>query len=90
MITGNKITQEPDNPSKKEKLDSSIDETKNNLKLTPPPYKNKQDCVGGTYDKTREYDDSPSDTNGCARNIDDKHKNEKDDDYINPPSKKMI
>ena len=27
-ITGNKITQEPDNPSKKEKVDSSIDETK--------------------------------------------------------------
>ena len=25
-ITGNKITQEPDNPSKKAKVDSSIDE----------------------------------------------------------------
>ena len=40
MITGNKITQEPDNPSKKAKLDSNIDETKPNIKLTPPPYKN--------------------------------------------------
>ena len=30
-ITGNKITQEPDNQSKKEKVDSSIDETKINL-----------------------------------------------------------
>ena len=90
MITGNKITQEPDNPSKKAKVDSSIDETKPNIKLTPPPYTNKKDYVGVTNEKIREYDDSPSDTNGCARNIDDKHKNEKDDDYINPPSKKMI
>ena len=88
-ITGNKITQEPDNPSKKEKVDSSIDETKPNLKLTPP-YKNKQDYVGGTNYKTREYNDSPSDTDGCARNLDDEHKNEEDDDYIYPLSKKMI
>ena len=39
-ITGNEITQEPDNPSKKSKVDSSIYEKKPNLKLTPPPYKN--------------------------------------------------
>ena len=45
---------------------SSIDETKPNLKLTPPPYKNNQDYVLGTDDKTCEYDDSPSDTGGCA------------------------
>ena len=43
LITGNDSTQEPDNPSKKAKVDSSIDETKPNLKLTPPPYKNNQD-----------------------------------------------
>ena len=30
-ITGNKITQEPDNQSKKSKVDSSIDETKINV-----------------------------------------------------------
>ena len=33
-ITGNKITQEPDNQSKKEKVGSSIDEKKHNLKNT--------------------------------------------------------
>ena len=42
-ITGNKITQEPDNQIKKSKVDSSIDETKINLKLTPPPYTNKHE-----------------------------------------------
>ena len=76
-------------------MDSSIDETKPNLKLTPPPYTNNHEYVGGTNEKTRasqtrEFDDSPSDTDGCTRNIDDEHKNEKDDDYIDPPSKKMI
>ena len=38
--------------------------------------------------QTRECEDSPSDTYGCARNLDDEHKNEEDDDYIDPPSKK--
>ena len=85
MITGNEITQEPDNPSKKSKVDSSIDE-KNIIKKTLPPYKNKQDYVGGTNDKTRESDDSPSDTDGCARNLYDEHKNEENEDYIDPPT----
>ena len=52
----------------------------------PPPCKNKQDYVGGTTNNTCEYDDSPSDTVGCARNLDDEHKNEEDDEYIEPPS----
>ena len=56
LITGNKITQETDNTKNKAKLDISIDETKNTLKLTPPPYKNRQDYFGGTNDKTRESD----------------------------------
>ena len=42
-ITGNEITQEPDNPSEKSRVDGSIDETETNLKLTPPPYTNKHD-----------------------------------------------
>ena len=75
MITGNEITHEPDNPSKKAKLESSIDGNNNNLKKTPPPYKNRQDCIGGTNDKTRESDDSPSNTDGCARNMYGEHKN---------------
>ena len=84
-ITGNKITQEPENQSKTSKVDIIIDETKINLKLTPPRYKNKQDYGGGTNDETRdsqtrESEDSQSDTDGCARNLDDEHKNEEDDD----------
>ena len=35
---------------------------------------------------THESDDSPSDTDGCARNLDYKHKNEEDNEYIEPPS----
>ena len=42
-ITENKITQEPDNQNKKSKVGSSIDETKINVELTPPPNTNKQD-----------------------------------------------
>ena len=52
----------------------------------PPPCKNKQDYVGGTNYKTREYDAYPSDTDGCARNLDDENKKEEDDEYIEPPS----
>ena len=33
-------------------MDSSIDETKLNLKLIPPQYTNKQEYVGGTNEKT--------------------------------------
>ena len=41
--TGNKIIQEPENQSKKAKVGSSIDDTKINVELTPPPNTNKQD-----------------------------------------------
>ena len=37
---------------------------------------------------TRETSDSPSDTDSCARNLDEEHKNEEDEDYIDPWSKK--
>ena len=57
-------------------MNNNIDE-KNIIKKTPPPYKNKQDYVGGTNDKTRESDDSPGDTNGCARNLDYEHETKK-------------
>ena len=48
--------------------------------LNPPPYANKKDYKGGTNDKTRdshtrETSDSPSDTDICARNLDEEHKN---------------
>ena len=74
-ITGNKITQETDNQSKKAKVGSTIDETKTNVELIPSPNTNKQDYAGGTNDKTRdsktcESEDSWIDTDSCARNID--------------------
>ena len=36
-------------------MGSIIDGTKIPVKLTPPPYTNKQDYKGGTNDKTRDY-----------------------------------
>ena len=74
-------------------MDSSIDETNSNLKLTPPTYTNNHEYVGGTNEKTRdsqtrESDDYPSDTDGCARNLDDGNWNEEDENYIDPPFKK--
>ena len=64
-----------------------------NVELTPPPNTNKQDNAGGTNDKTcdsqtRESEDSWSDTDSCAINLDGEQENEEDDDYIDPPSKK--
>ena len=47
---------------------------KKHNKKTPPPFKNKEDYIGGTIEKTREYDDSPSKTDGCARNLGKQHK----------------
>ena len=41
------------------------------IQKTPPPFKNKEDYISGTYEETRESDDSPSDTDGCARNLGD-------------------
>ena len=42
-ITGNKITQDPDNMSKEAKVGINIDGTKIPSILKPPPYKNNQD-----------------------------------------------
>ena len=75
-------------------MGSSIDGTKIPVKLKPSPYTNKQDYKSGTNDKTCDYlthetSDSPSDTDSCARNLDEEHKNEEDDDYIDPPTKKI-
>ena len=43
LITGNEITQEPDNQSLKTKVNISIDKTKPYIKLTVPLYTNNQD-----------------------------------------------
>ena len=63
-------------------MGSSIDETKTDVELTPPPNTNKQYCAGSTNDKicdsqTRESEDSRSDNNVCAININEEHKNKK-------------
>ena len=59
-------------------MGSSIDGTKIPVKLTPPPYTNKQDYKGGTIDKTRdsltrETSDAPSDTDSFSRNRHEEH-----------------
>ena len=62
--------------------------------MTPPPYTNKKYYkVGTTYktrdSHTRETSDSPSDTDSFAINLDEEHKNEEDEYYIDPPSKNI-
>ena len=85
FIKGKETIQVPDNPSKRSKEDSIIDEIIIIIK-TPPPFQNKEDYIGGTHEKTCQSDDYPSDTDGCARNLGDEHKNEENDEYIEPPS----
>ena len=56
-------------------MGSRIDGTKNQVELTPPSNKNKQDYSGGTNDKTcdsqtRKNGDSQSETDGCAKKFD--------------------
>ena len=63
--------------------------------MKPPPNTNKQDYAGSNNDnirdsQTRESGYSRSDTNGCAIYLDEEHKNEEDDDCIDPPTKKYI
>ena len=93
-MTGNKITQDPNKMSKEAKLGSSIDE-KNSINIAQPTYTNKQDYASGTNEKTRdsltrETGNSPSDTDSCARNLDEEHKNEEYGNYIDPPFKKRL
>ena len=54
---------------------------KNITKKTPPPFKNKEDYIGDTNEKTHESDDSPSKTDGCASNLGKEHNNEEDEEY---------
>ena len=70
-------------------MDGIIDE-KNIIKKTPPPCKNQQDYVGVTNDKTCESDGYPSDTGGCARNLDDGHKMKKMTNTLHLYMKKII
>ena len=54
---------------------------KKRTKNKSPPFKNKEDYIGDTNEKTSGSDDSPSETDGCVRNLDKEHKNEEDEEY---------
>ena len=41
----------------------------------------KVDNEGGTNEKTRGSDDSPSETDGCVRNLAKEHENEEDEEF---------
>ena len=76
-------------------MGSSIYGTKIHVELTPLPNTNNQDYAGGTNYKTRnaqtqETGDSRSESDSCARSLDEEHKIEEYDDYIDPISKKKI
>ena len=47
----------------------------------PPQFKNKEDYIGDTIEKTRVSDDSPRETDGCAINLGKEHENEQDEEY---------
>ena len=74
-ITGNKVTQDPDDTNKEAKVGCSIEGIKQTSVcvtphpsgLTPSPYKNKQDYKGGTNDKTH---DSYTHESGVSRSYD--------------------
>ena len=44
-----------------------------------PPFKNKEDYIGDTNEKTRGSGGSPSETDGCARNLGEEHENEENE-----------
>ena len=49
------------------------------LAKTPPPSKNNKDYIGDTNEKTHGSDDSPSESDGFARNLVKEHENEEDE-----------
>ena len=51
------------------------------IRKTPPPFKNKEDYIGDTNEKTCGSDDSPSATDGCVRNLGEEDKNEEYKEY---------
>ena len=51
----------------------------NNNNKTDLLFKNKEDYIGDTNEKTRCSDDSPSETDNCAGNLGKEHENEEDE-----------
>ena len=58
--------------------------------IKPPPFKNKEDYIGDTNEKTRGSDYYPSETYGCVRNLDKEHENEDYEEFSEDNSEKMI
>ena len=92
-ITGNKVTQDPDDTNKESKVGSIIEVKKQtSVCVTPhpsglntPQYKNKQNYKGGTNDKTHdshihETVVSRSDDASVARNVDAENNNTENDE----------
>ena len=48
-------------------------------KETPPSFWHKVDYEGDANEKTHGYDDSPSETDGCVRNLAKEDENEEDE-----------
>ena len=48
------------------------------VKKTPPPFKNNEYYISDTNENTCGYDDFPSETDGCTRNLGEEHENEED------------
>ena len=80
MITGKESIQEKDKPSKRAKEDSITDVEKV-VKKNLHRLKNKEDYIGDTNEKTRGSYDSPSETHGFPRNLDEEHENEEDEEF---------
>ena len=58
--------------------------------MTTPPYNNKQDCKGGTQDKSIDSHTTDSavsrhDDAGVKRNLYEENKNSENDEYIDDP-----
>ena len=70
--------KEPVNPSKRKKKDTIPDVEKGSPKETTPLFRNKVDYRGDTNEKTHGSDDSPSENDGCVRNLAKEHENEED------------
>ena len=76
LITVKETIQEPVDPNKRVKEYTIPDVEKIIPKETPPLFKNKVDYRGDTNEKTCGSDDSPSETDGCARKLSEEHENE--------------
>ena len=69
------------NPIKRSKEVSIPDVEQNNNKKNSTIKKKKEDYIGDTNENMRGYDASPSETDGCVRNLVKEHENEEDEEY---------